>query len=116
MVRLAALEALGFYREPFVGAEDHELYLRLARGGYKLANLEQTFAVRVMMPNSITSRRQWVLRRRLRVLAHHFEPRSLHAYLGLASNLGFLLLPRTGVLRMRQLGDRIGRWRAAPRL
>lgn len=107
MLRLAALEALGGYRAPFAGAEDLELYLRLA-GRYKLANLAPAFVVREVTPTSITSRRQAVLRQRLRVLWHHFDARSPHAHLGLLSNLGFLLLPRTGVLWLRR---RLDRWR-----
>lgn len=114
MLRRRALEELGFYRAPFAGAEDLELYLRLARR-YRLANLERTFAIREITPDSLTSRRQRIVRRRLRVLAHHFDPRSLHAYLGLASNLVFLLLPRAGVLRMRRLAGRLSRTRAALR-
>lgn len=115
MLRRRALEATGFYRAAFAGAEDLELYLRLARR-YKLANLEQTYAVREITPGSITSRRQRIVRCRLRVLAHHFDARSLHAYLGLLSNLVFLLLPRTGVLRLRQLAGRVSRARTALRL
>ncbi len=108
MLRLRALEELGFYREPFAGAEDVELYLRLARG-YKLANLERTFVVREITPGSITSRRQTVAISRLHTLLHHFDGRSIHAYLGLASNLAFLLLPRASVLRVREWADRLRR-------
>jgi glycosyltransferase involved in cell wall biosynthesis len=107
MLRLRALEELGFYGEPFAGAEDVELYLRLAHG-YKLANLEQTLVVREVTPNSITSRRQSVALGRLRALVHHFDWRSIHAYLGLGSNLTLLLLPRSSVLRVRAWADR---WR-----
>ena len=71
--------------------------------------------MREITPDSITSRRQRIVRCRLRVLAHHFDARSLHTYLGLASNLVFLLLPRAGVLRLRQLAGRVSRARAARR-
>jgi glycosyltransferase involved in cell wall biosynthesis len=108
MLRLRALKELGFYREPFAGAEDVELYLRLAHG-YKLANLEQIFVVREITPDSITSRRQSVAISRLRSLLYHFDGRSIHAYLGLASNLAFLLLPRVTVLRVREWADRLRR-------
>ena len=114
MLRLAALHEVGFYGERFAGAEDVELYLRLARH-HKLANLEHTYVIRETTPNSITSRRQRVLRSRLRALLHHFDGHSIHAYLGIASNLGFLLLPRAGVIRLRQLADRLGRPHALPR-
>jgi glycosyltransferase involved in cell wall biosynthesis len=113
MLRVAALREAGFYGERFAGAEDVELYLRLARR-HKLANLARTFVVRETLPTSITSRRQRVLRSRLRALLHHFDGRSIHAYLGIASNLGFLLLPRTGVLRLRQLAGRMSRRHARP--
>jgi glycosyltransferase involved in cell wall biosynthesis len=106
MLRFAALEEVGYYDPRFAGAEDLELYLRLARR-HKLANLKRNLVVREITSNSITSRRQAIVISRLRVLRHHFDARALHAYLGLGSNLAFLLLPRASVLRLRQWLDRL---------
>jgi glycosyltransferase involved in cell wall biosynthesis len=106
MLRLHALEECGFYRARFAGAEDVELYLRLARR-YSLANLEQTFVVREITASSITSRREAVALSRLRALAHHFNAHSIDAYLGLGSNLALFFLPRAIVLRAREWLDRL---------
>jgi hypothetical protein len=74
-----------------------------------LANLERTFVVREITANSITSRRQAIVAKRLRVLWHHFDARSLHAYLGITSNLAFLFLPRALVLGLREWRGRLRR-------
>lgn len=100
MIRLRTLEELGFYSEEYPGAEDYELFLRLARR-YKLANLETTYLIRELSPTAITARRRRGLRARLKALVHHFEPGSPHAWLGVLSNLGFLLLPREFVVWLR---------------
>lgn len=101
MLRFAALKEAGYYEARFAGAEDLELYLRLARQ-HKLANLERAFVVREITANSITSRRKAIVAKRLRVLWHHFDARSLHAYLGITSNLAFFFLPRALVLGLRE--------------
>lgn len=106
MLRRSALDESGGYDPRFAGAEDLELYLRLAKR-FQLGNLATVVLVREISPTSITSRRHATLRVRLRVLRHHFAPRSPDAYAGIVANLGFFLLPRQLVLRLRSaIGER----------
>ena len=101
MLRVAALEAVGRYDERYTGAEDYELFLRLARR-YKLANLPKVYVKYEVNPVSLSRRRfrQGVVR--LRVQARHFEASSGHAWLGLARNLLLLFATRGIVLALKQ--------------
>lgn len=107
MLRLAALEEVGFYDERFDGAEDYELVLRLARR-YKLANLPQVYLDYEINPRALSAHRfrQGIVR--LRVQARHFEPRDPHAWIGFARNLLLLLVSRGLVVTAKQ---RLARWR-----
>ena len=88
MLRLEAVQASGLYDNRFSGAEDYDLFFRLTKR-YELANLAEIYLVKEAHPLSITSRRlRTLLGRfgRLRLLAWHFDPRSVHSYLGIAAN------------------------------
>jgi glycosyltransferase involved in cell wall biosynthesis len=113
VMRTQALVACGFYREGFPGGEDYDLFMRMGKL-YKLGNLDQMFIVVEMSRTSITAQRQSMLLCRLKLLVEHFDPWSIHSYLGIVSNLLFLLVPRRVVLNLRGLGER---WRGtrAPR-
>jgi glycosyltransferase involved in cell wall biosynthesis len=102
MMRLRTVQAYGFYRNKFPGGEDYDLWMRIGRK-YKLANLGKVFLVVEVRGGSITSRRQQLLLTRLRLLATHFDPWSIHSYLGLVANSISLLAPRTLALKLRQM-------------
>ena len=102
MMRMQALRTVGFYREQFPGGEDYDLFLRIGKS-YKLACLDQVFLVVEVSKHSITSNRQKLLIRRIGILKEHFAPWSVHAYLGIAANVLFLMAPRPLVLKLRQL-------------
>lgn len=97
MFRLAALEQAGFYDPRFNGAEEYELFLRLARA-HKLANVAEVYLQVETHPRSLSSHRfrQGIVR--LRVQARHFAPRDPHAWLGIARNLLLLFVTRGLVL------------------
>lgn len=100
MLRVAALEAVGRYDERYTGAEDYDLFLRLARR-HKLANLPKVFVKYEVNPHSLSRRRfrQGVVR--LRVQARHFAPGSVHAWLGIARNILLLLVTRGFVVGVK---------------
>ena len=102
MVRLPVLLAVGGYRDTYLHGEDYDLYMRLGRT-HRLANLAPAYVVMDVRSNSLSSNRQRNLRSRLRLLIAYFEPRSIHAYLGLASNLLLMLAPRRSILRLRRV-------------
>ena len=102
MMRTRMLVASNCYRNKFPGGEDYDLWFRLGKK-YKLANLDEVFLIVEIRQGSITSRRQQLLVRRLRLLATHFDPLSPHSYLGLLANLISLLAPRTLALKVRQM-------------
>ena len=106
MIRGEALRAVGFYSEDYPGAEDYELWLRLARN-WKLANLDRVFVRKEKVRSSITGRRIRPALTRLRIQLNHFAPWSVHAYLGVMRSLLALLLSYDIVLRIRRLQ---GRW------
>jgi glycosyltransferase involved in cell wall biosynthesis len=93
MLRIVALEAVGRYDERYTGAEDYDLFLRLARR-YKLANLPEVYVKYEVNPHALSRRRFQQGTARLRVQARHFEARSAHAWLGLARNLLLLFATR----------------------
>jgi glycosyltransferase involved in cell wall biosynthesis len=107
MIRMQALLACGLYRDQFLGSEDYDLFLRLAKK-HKLANLGSVFVIKEIDAKSITSKRLRIVVSRIRLLTWHFEPSSVHSYLGIIVNTVLLLAPRPLVLRWRQL---ISQWR-----
>ena len=107
MIRVRALIECGPYRDDFPGAEDHDLFMRLAKA-HKVANLDPIFVVKEVSPDSITSNRKMILASRLRILLCHFDPRSIHSYAGVTTNTLLWLAPRPLILKLRQLFER---WR-----
>jgi hypothetical protein len=103
MMRMQALLACGFYREKFPGGEDYDLFLRLARR-YKLGNLSSTLVIKEISPRSITSRRLPVAVTRVRLLLAHFDPTSVHSYIGLLINFFLILAPRRMMLTLKRSG------------
>ena len=101
MLRLTAVQACGMYENRFPGGEDYDLFFRLAER-YKLANLREVFVVKEINPSSITSRRRRRLLGRLRLLAWHFDHRSVHSYLGIFANALALLIPRRLIFGIRR--------------
>jgi glycosyltransferase involved in cell wall biosynthesis len=106
MVRTSALVACGLYRDKFARGEDYDLFMRLGQI-YRLANLDATYVVMVITPDSLSSKRQQIIISRLQLLAWYFDFWSIHSYLGMAANVLGFLLPRPLVLRFRQLGGSI---------
>ena len=111
MIRLEALLACGGYRDKFPGGEDYDLFMRIGKS-YALANLSSLLVVKEVTSHSITSRRRRLIMTRVKLLAHHFDPSSPHSYLGIATSLMLLLLPRWIVLRSRH---HLGKWRHGTR-
>lgn len=104
VMRSACLEECGLYDERYCGAEDYELWRRLGRR-YKLANLPVVFFKVEVHHASITAR-QFRSFSRLRAQLHHFEPSSVHAYVGVLRTFIALLTDRRLVLQMKHLKDR----------
>ena len=101
MIRLQALLISGFYRDTFIHGEDYDLYMRLGKT-WQLANLATPFVVMDVRPDSLSSNRQRNLISRLKLLMSYFDPRSVHAYLGIAANLLLLLVARPLMFRFRR--------------
>ena len=89
--------------------EDYDLFMRLGKT-WQLANLATPFVVMDVRPDSLSSNRQRNLISRLQLLTSYFDPRSVHAYLGIAANLLLLLVPRPLMFRFRRW---VGRLRGA---
>jgi len=102
MMRTAALRAVGLYADDYPGSEDYEMWLRLSRT-WKLANLDQVSVRKEETRSSITARRLRLGISRLRLQFAHFDPRSIHAYLGIARSLALLLISRGMLLRLMRL-------------
>jgi len=94
MLRLDAVQACGLYDNRFPGGEDYDLFFRLAKT-CKLANLQEIYVVKETNPSSITGQRKKLRGRlgRLKLLAWHFDPGSVHSYLGIAANTLAILTP-----------------------
>lgn len=109
MLRVAAVEAVGRYDERYTGAEDYDLFLRLARR-YELANVPKIYVKYEVNPRALSRRRfrQGIVR--LRVQARHFEPHSAHAWLGFCRNVLLLFVTRGLVVKVKHWG---ARWRGA---
>jgi glycosyltransferase involved in cell wall biosynthesis len=113
MIRIQALITCGFYRDTFMHGEDYELFMRLGRT-HQLANLATPFVVMDVRPDSLSSNRQRNLINRLKLLVSYFDPKSVHAYLGIAANLLLLLAPRPIMLRFRRFGGMLRRAKRIP--
>ena len=92
MIRMDHLLSVGGYDERFCGAEDYELWLRLANR-YKVANLPQVLITKLVTPHQITAR-QFRNMPGLRVKLRYFDPTS--SMCGLASSGRYWRLQRRG--------------------
>ena len=111
MIRLQALLISGFYRDTFIHGEDYELYMRLGKT-WQLANLATALVVMDVRPDSLSSNRQRNLISRLKLLTSYFDPRSVHAYLGIAANLLLLLVAAALDASLSTMGRQAARGQA----
>ncbi len=102
MMRASALEQAGLYREDVPGAEDYELFLRLARR-FKLAVLPD---VLTQMEYSLTGlsiagrrRQHW---QRLRLQLRYFDPASPYSFCGVGRTLLTMALPHNIALQFKR--------------
>jgi hypothetical protein len=100
MIRMSALLDCGFYRDKFRGGEDYDLFMRLSKV-YKIGNLGTRFVDKEIRPGSITSRRLRIRINRIKLLQHHFNPWSIHSYLGIAFNVLLMFAPFALVVKAR---------------
>jgi len=101
-LRLRALETDGLYREDVPGAEDYELFLRLARL-HRIAILPEVLTYLDYSPSgiSIAGRREQQ-RQRLRLQLRYFDPACAHSFYGIARTLAAMLAPGSTVLRWKR--------------
>jgi glycosyltransferase involved in cell wall biosynthesis len=102
MIRLDALEQVGFYDPAYPIASDYEIFFRLTRA-FETANLQQILIRKEDHPDSLSlgSRRKslWY---RLRAQIQHFSLPSIHSYLGVLSTLLLMLVPYRLVLSIKR--------------
>ena len=102
MIRASALQQSGIYREDVPGAEDYELFLRLAQR-YTLAVLPEvlTHMEYALAGLSIAGRRrqQW---QRLRLQLRYFDPASLYSFYGVACTLLTMAVPHDLALQLKR--------------
>jgi len=102
MIRLNALEQVGFYDPAYPIASDYEIFFRLTRA-FETANLQQILIRKEDHPGSLSlgSRRKslWY---RLRAQIRHFSLPSIHSYLGVLSTLLLMLVPYRLVLSIKR--------------
>jgi glycosyltransferase involved in cell wall biosynthesis len=108
MMRMRALLDAGFYSGKYVGGEDYELWLRLARR-YRIANIDCVFVRKEEGQSSISARRLRLGLSRIRLQSHHLSPLSVHSYLGIARSIFMLCLSRNAVLRLLRVRARLFR-------
>lgn len=80
------------YDERFRAGQDYEIILRLSKLG-KIANLPEKFNRYQLSPNSITFTRKRRYFGRMRIQLLHFDPLSLHSYLGILRSLALCFVP-----------------------
>ncbi|HSR09170.1 MAG TPA: glycosyltransferase [Bryobacteraceae bacterium] len=102
MIRASALRQAGIYREDVPGAEDYELFLRLAQR-YTLAVLPEvlTHMEYSLGGLSIAGRRrqQW---QRLRLQLRYFDHTSFHSFCGVACTLLTMAVPHDSALQFKR--------------
>lgn len=104
MMRVDALQRVGFYDPAYETAEDYELFMRLMQQ-YEVANLAQVLVLTEANPNGISrSRRDRQLRQRLRIQLRYFDAAVASSYVGLARTLAMMVIPG-------RLIERIKAWR-----
>jgi glycosyltransferase involved in cell wall biosynthesis len=108
MLRVAALRDIGLYREDVPGAEDYDLFLRMARG-YELAVLPKTLTRCEYSFHGLTvAGRRRQQRERLKLQLRYFDPASPYSFYGVARTLIAMFVPHAIVFQFRV--------RRAPRL
>ena len=102
MIRASALQRAGIYREDVPGAEDYELFLRLAQR-YALAVLPE---VLTNMEYSLTGlsiagrrRQQW---QRLKLQLRYFDPSSIYSFYGVGCTLLTMAVPHASALQLKR--------------
>jgi glycosyltransferase involved in cell wall biosynthesis len=103
MMRVEAVLANGLYSESYPGGEDYDLFMRLGET-HRIANLGTMFVVKEVAARSITANHRATRLCRLKILAAHFDPWSIHSYLGMIFNVWLLIAPRALVHKVRALG------------
>jgi glycosyltransferase involved in cell wall biosynthesis len=102
MIRASVLQQAGIYREDFPGAEDYELFLRLAQR-YTLAVLPEvlTCVEYSLTGLSVAGRRcqQW---QRLRLQLRYFDPTSPSSFYGIARTLLTMAVPHHSALQLKR--------------
>jgi glycosyltransferase involved in cell wall biosynthesis len=103
MLRANALQEIGLYREDVLGAEDYELFLRMARR-YTLAVLQEVltrceYSIRGL---SIAGRRLQQ-RTRLKLQIRYFDPACPYSYYGIVCTLGVMLIPPRLTLQLKRI-------------
>jgi glycosyltransferase involved in cell wall biosynthesis len=103
MMRSSVLRELGVYREDLPGAEDYELFLRMARS-YSLAVLPEVLTRCEYSLNglSVGGRRQqqW---ERVKLQLRYFDAASPFSFYGIARTLVAMLVPHRAVYRLKTL-------------
>ena len=101
MIRLQALLSAGFYRDTFLTARITSCTcVSRTPGSWPISPLPSWSWMSAQ--NSLSWNWQRNLISRLNLLTSYFDPRSVHAYLGIAANLLLLLVPRPLMLRFRR--------------
>jgi glycosyltransferase involved in cell wall biosynthesis len=101
-IRARAFRECGLYREDVLGAEDYELFLRIARS-HTLAVLPEVLTHSVYMSSglSVSGRRQqqWT---RLKLQLNYFDPASPYSFLGVARTFLAMMAPQAAVIRFKR--------------
>jgi glycosyltransferase involved in cell wall biosynthesis len=102
VIRARALRECGIYRENILGVEDLDLFLRIAKR-FELAVLPAalTRCEYSLKGLSIAGRRRQQ-RERLKLQVRHFDPASLHCFLGIARTLLAMMTPQAAVYRFKR--------------
>ena len=102
MIRAGALKE-GLYREDTPGAEDYELFLRLAKH-FELAVIPQVLTKCEYAPNGISiAGRRRQQSQRLKLQLRYFDPQMLQSYYGVVRTLVAFALPTNAVLQFKRL-------------
>jgi glycosyltransferase involved in cell wall biosynthesis len=102
MLRASALEEIGAYREDLPGAEDYELFLRMARR-YRLAVLPEVLTQVEYAFNGLSiAGRRGQQRSRLKLQLRYFDPASPYSFYGIARTLAAMLVPHSIVFRFKR--------------
>jgi len=109
--RVAALREVGGYREDFLAAHDYELFWRVIRKGYKVANLPDVTIRYYFNPKGITmKRRKMQIRNKIRVMLWNFDPLVKESYLGIIKHSLLFLVPFSWVWAIKRLVPKRPDW------